>query len=418
MTPRKITFLLIDDSARDRMIISRYFELIETWDAVIFTAKNTEEGRKILTGKEIDVILLDERLGSQSGLEVLSQMRDSGINVPVILITGVADAELPTKLIHAGGDDYLTKDNLDAEILRDSVEFVLKEYTEEKARRQREVKLLSRVKRDSLTGLLGRRYFMSYLRESIQRAIINEQPLYFFLIDLDNFKLINDELGHVTGDEVLAELGKLLLKYRGKSGEVGRYGGDEFCLFQEAIGIEEAIEISRKIHRDSFFMLEHILGEQVRNDFESGLSLGVAIYKPSQGYKQLIERADQALRKAKSAGKNCIGLMDKISSAKEDKLVDLVQPEFVKIARERKSPRRCVNKLPVKIKYDSQEIKGKLQEFSSGGLRLQCESIIPNGAEIQVKVPDTKAISMFGKGKTFSGQVKWTKTELGLKLET
>lgn len=417
MHKQKVKILLIEDSGRDQLIIRRYLELIEAWDAQLFTASTPTEGRKILVEEPIEVIFLDQRLGDVSGLDVLKQMRDSGINLPVILVTGMAEESLPSRLIHAGGDDYLSKDTLDAEIIRDAVDFVLEGYEETKQKERRAADLEQQAKTDELTGLLGRRYLTAQLREIIEWSEANDESLYFFMIDLDNFKLVNDELGHITGDQVLADLGAVLSQFQDKKSFVGRYGGDEFCLFRLGSEFDEVLNLAQLISQRSFQALEDIIGKRLCGEFEAGCTIGVAGHRPGQSHKQFIERADQALRKAKANGKNCIGLMaDSAVSDESADPVELILPDHIKLARERKFTRHRINDLPVLVKFEGKTVSGRLQEVSCEGLKVTCDGDIPPAAELQV-LPQEKQPGV-ELPDSLEGTVRWKKTELGVELNS
>jgi diguanylate cyclase (GGDEF)-like protein/PAS domain S-box-containing protein len=157
---------------------------------------------------------------------------------------------------------------------------------------------------DSLTGLLNRRAINEHAEAEWHRAVREQRPVCIVLIDLDNLKDVNDTHGHPMGDQVILELARVIKGSRRQYDWAGRWGGDEFMLVLPGANLVEAQEIAERL-RNSFANSELILGfdENVR----SYVSLGIACY-PGRGEEinldQLIALADQALYRAKQAGKN------------------------------------------------------------------------------------------------------------------
>ena len=154
---------------------------------------------------------------------------------------------------------------------------------------------------DLLTGLYNKmateREIKNYIKES------EDHKALLFLIDIDNFKKINDTMGHAFGDEVLRSLGaRLKLEFR-KSDIIGRVGGDEMILFLK--NIPDSSTMKREVERVGTFYQNVEVGEYVK--YVVTASIGVAVY-PDQGadFATLYGAADRALYEAKRRGKNCI----------------------------------------------------------------------------------------------------------------
>lgn len=157
--------------------------------------------------------------------------------------------------------------------------------------------LAEAARTDALTGLLNRRAWKEELDREMTRAARYETSLTLAMIDLDDFKRVNDELGHLKGDEILRESA---LAFRGAirgSDLIARFGGDEFvCVFAECD--EEA--------------MKRLVGRLLDSaPAEMGASIGVAIWDGSESADELFSRADSALYEAKKAGRGRV----KISGA-------------------------------------------------------------------------------------------------------
>jgi two-component system, cell cycle response regulator len=165
------------------------------------------------------------------------------------------------------------------------------------AREHERVKELSL--RDSLTGLYNRRVLEEILHLEENRR--KPSHLSILILDVDDFKIINDTFGHPAGDQVLNAIGKLLSDNTRKENIVARYGGEEFALLLTNTGLDTALHIAERL-RSKLGEQEFIFsGRKVR----LSVSIGVAHNEGDALYKEsLMSRADQALYQAKRSGKN------------------------------------------------------------------------------------------------------------------
>ena len=156
------------------------------------------------------------------------------------------------------------------------------------------------VHEDDLTGVLNRRGLDEAHRREISRADRSGRPLSISLLDIDNFKRLNDTFGHQAGDDALQHLVRVVKRTMRPSDVLARYGGEEFLLLLPETDIEEAVSVMVRLQRNltkAFFLHNN---ERVLITF----SAGVALRQPGEAPTATIERADQALYKAKRAGKN------------------------------------------------------------------------------------------------------------------
>ncbi|MGN4125110.1 GGDEF domain-containing protein [Lysinibacillus sphaericus] len=156
--------------------------------------------------------------------------------------------------------------------------------------------LSNQLKLDSLTGIPNRRSMDQVLSE----LFTNKVPHTIVLIDLDDFKSVNDTYGHTVGDEVLKAFANNMQESVKKHGICFRYGGEEFMIILPSTSIEEAVEIAESL-RVKQALAENSLGHPVT------LSAGITAFTPTvKTPKQMIAIADQALYEAKQSGRNCI----------------------------------------------------------------------------------------------------------------
>lgn len=179
--------------------------------------------------------------------------------------------------------------------------------------RQREDKIRELSSRDMLTGLHNRRSIMELLEKEVARSRRDGQPLSVVILDLDHFKRINDTWGHPTGDRVLQTSARVLRDALRQSDAVGRYGGEEFMLLLPGTSLEGArilLERCREQVADS--IVDADTGEAVRLSASFGVACNERV--PQLEAEDLIRLADQALYRAKQAGRNRVELMSEAAA--------------------------------------------------------------------------------------------------------
>ena len=158
------------------------------------------------------------------------------------------------------------------------------------------------AKMDELTGCLSRRYLMERLENELERAARYNRLLGLVMFDIDDFKNLNDTHGHTTGDAALRSIGEVLQHSLRTADFVGRYGGDEFLLVLPETSVHGTHQLAERI-RTGVAGREFDLRGGTRNLTVSGGAAGF----PEAGVvsaEDLIDRADQALYRAKAAGRN------------------------------------------------------------------------------------------------------------------
>jgi diguanylate cyclase len=156
------------------------------------------------------------------------------------------------------------------------------------------------VREDQLTGALNRRGLDEVLDREIKRADRQQTPISIALLDIDNFKQLNDSFGHQTGDQALMHLIQVIKKALRPTDEVARYGGEEFLIILIDTSLEEAMLTITRLQRELTKNL--FLHDNMRQLIT--FSAGVALHSVGEDPELTINRADSAMYKAKRAGKN------------------------------------------------------------------------------------------------------------------
>ncbi|MCD2491592.1 EAL domain-containing protein [Lacrimispora sp. NSJ-141] len=240
--------------------------------------------------KKIDAVVLSLTLSDGEGLGALKGLqRERGAwNVPVIA-TGPADARLEREAFRIGADEYADKPHF-----QESLYKKVQHAMELAKARLREQTLKTEAHRDYMTGLLNRRGLEAALRE-LRRE---DAPLAVYLFDLDNLKRTNDTYGHVQGDELIREFGRLLHTHtRAESDLLVRYGGDEFVAVMKRMKSEEtALQKGEEICRA---IQEFTLAKDMR----ASCSAGIVLWNGEETFDGVIQKADKALYEVKSKQK-------------------------------------------------------------------------------------------------------------------
>jgi diguanylate cyclase (GGDEF)-like protein len=194
-----------------------------------------------------------------------------------------------------GGDDFLTKP-IQPQHLISSVT----------TRIRRSLKLRSFMVRDSLTGLLNHTAIKDMLHGELAWAIRQKKSLSFAMVDIDDFKQVNDRYGHLAGDSVIKSLARLLKQRLRSSDLIGRYGGEEFAIVLIDADRATSMKVLDNIRNDFSQLLHLAEGKEFRVTF----SCGIADASQFPEATLLNDAADKALYKAKQAGRNQVFIAD------------------------------------------------------------------------------------------------------------
>lgn len=223
--------LIVDDSLDvHRLLKAR----LRNEDLDFISAMSGSEGLQAAITRQPSLILLDLDMPGMDGFEVLRSLKDNSetVQIPIVVLSGLQSAHDKVTAFDLGAVDYITKP-FDLAELRVRMRSAL--------RLNRLVKMLAqRAQIDGLTGLWNRAFFDRRWGEEHSRAVRHPRPLSVAMIDLDQFKSINDNFGHPAGDAVLQGVAKVLLRELRSSDILCRYGGEEFVLIMPDTAPENA----------------------------------------------------------------------------------------------------------------------------------------------------------------------------------
>lgn len=294
--PAKI--LIVDD---EEIVLELFRDVLEDEGYKVWAVSSGEEAVEKLKEISFDLIISDIRMPGMDGLELLQRSKEIDPEVEVIIVTGYASVETAVKAMKLAAADYLTKP-LNIELVRIVVAKNLeKREVQRLAKEAQYYKELSRL--DSMTGLFNHQTLHHLLEAEVSRARRHGQNVSLYMLDIDNFKQYNDTYGHPAGDVLLKELASLLRKSCRFYDLIARYGGEEFSIIAPETSKAEAILLGNRLAE----IVENtgFPGSGSMPEANITISIGIATYPgDALNKEELIMRADQALYRAKSSGRN------------------------------------------------------------------------------------------------------------------
>lgn len=285
------------------------------------TAESGESALERIKNSAFHVVITDIRLGGMNGIELIRLIRGMGVETEVIVMTSHASFSTAVEALRLGAYDYLMKpfEDLDAVLALvkrtvDKIRLVLENRRLVETLKRKNEELEQLAVRDGLTGLYNYRYLQEAVQTEVNRSERHGYSLCLMMVDVDHFKQYNDHNGHLHGDEVLKIVGHILGERARRSDTVARYGGEEFCVILPETSFDFAAKIAEDVRR-----LVENYPFQNRDKQPLGrvtISLGIAEF-PADGAsaRALLDRADQALYRAKTEGRNRVRLYGDASEA-------------------------------------------------------------------------------------------------------
>jgi two-component system, cell cycle response regulator len=306
--------LVVDDSALARQIVSETLRregltVFEAEDGV--RAYDTMKTRK----NDVDVIITDFVMPYMDGLELCTRIRNELDlkDVPIIFLTAMADQNRLLEVFKSGGTDYIVKPFVREELLaritvhleRQRINRRLRETIEELKKANQEISRLSIT--DPLTGSFNRSYLNSQLPKEIRRVDRYHSVASIVLCDIDHFKMVNDNWGHLVGDRVL-QLFVQCIKGEIRDGLdwVTRYGGEEFLIVLPETDLKGAYALSERL-RNNVSQMAIDAGDS--STLRITASFGVTSFDASSPDDKkspdfIVNKADKNLYQAKQEGRN------------------------------------------------------------------------------------------------------------------
>ncbi|MBL9078783.1 MAG: diguanylate cyclase [Planctomycetes bacterium] len=270
-------------------------------------ADSLAQSHRLAHERRPDLVVLNPLVLCAGGveLELLESLQRDDDPVPVLLLVDDLQALGEARQMRIPFRDFVLKPASTAEVLH-RVEFALQTRSRVRGLQARAQRLESQVSMDFKTGLLSELYMKRVLGTEWKRAQRHQNPLSLLLIDVDNFKTVNDTTEYTFGDEVLRRVADALKANTRETDFAARFGGDEFCVLLPQTSPAEAVQTALRIR-------QRISGMVVQNGSyqrQVTVSIGVDCYdgRSASTIEHLRRNANRALHEAKRRGKNQVWL--------------------------------------------------------------------------------------------------------------
>jgi len=261
-------------------------------------ANHAQKAIETAISEQPDLILLDVMMPDLNGFEACQRLKADNrtSSIPIIFISARADTIDKITGLELGAIDYITKPfNLGELRARIGVVLRIIELQE---------KNLALANYDELTGLINRRHFFELFKREILQAKMKSHVMALMLLDVDHFKSINDTYGHLAGDVILKQTGKILRENLYPLDVAARYGGEEFTVLMPDTSLDKAKKAAERL-RGIIDRWQWVVSD---NPLSVTISIGLVALDPNHiiDSRDMVGKADAALYAAKHKGRNCV----------------------------------------------------------------------------------------------------------------
>jgi len=297
----KFKILIVDDIESNiftlKCLLESHFQDIE-----IYEAQNYIQALTAVLTEKPNLIFLDVQMPEKNGFEVAELIKsdEESKDIPIIFVTAhFKDKEFIEKGYAIGAVDYLSKPINDAELIN-KVKLHYDFFKRSTNIKNELEKTKKEVVVDGLSGLYNRKYFdfvIVDLMENFKNRV--NKPLSLLMIDIDNFKHINDTYDHLEGDKVIKRVAEVIKNKVRTTDIVARYGSEEFAVLLPSADKEGAMIVAEKIRKG-------VENSRILDRQKITVSLGVTEMQKKDNKESFISRADNALYHSKKSGKNIV----------------------------------------------------------------------------------------------------------------
>jgi diguanylate cyclase (GGDEF)-like protein len=290
-------------------------EILDEWGYHVTTVEDGEEAWDILQRDDAPrLAILDRNMPGLDGLEIIRRVRQQSQEpyIYILLLTMYDQEKHLVDGLNAGADDYIVKPFRSHELQArlEAGKRILE--IQDQLIRTRD-KLHSQATTDAGTGLWNRAAILEILDRELDRGRRKGEHIGLAMIDLDDFKRINDSYGHPAGDAVLLECGQRMRNCVRTYDATGRYGGDEFLTVHPGCDIETAVMLGERLRRE--IAKETVMIGQAPLWVTASAGVVSSELFPEAGADELIALADEALYVAKRAGRNRLEIAENFAEA-------------------------------------------------------------------------------------------------------
>ena len=286
--------LLVEDNPADAEFLAASLRRQRSCDVELVNVTTLAEATDRLRKDDFDILLLDLHLPDGSGIQCLDTIQSVNSTIPIVVLSGQDDEDFAVSILNKGAQDYLVKWEGQGRTILRSIRYAIE-------RKRSELRLNYLAQFDSLTGIPNRQFFNDQLIRATARARRDGRKVTLLFLDLDDFKIVNDTLGHDSGDRLLQEVADRIRRSVRTGDVVARLGGDEFAVLCEGLAGPREVEAVATGLLDIVSQPYHVAGRQLTIT----TSIGITMYPNDHSDTQmLLKNADIAMYQAKDKGRN------------------------------------------------------------------------------------------------------------------
>ena len=311
--------LVVEDDTSIFGILKKILEEDTNFPFHVDHAISIDEATSKIRSTPYHMLLVESDLEGHPGLKLIEEVNRANLHVPFVLLTPVRDDRLVREALRQGVADVIIKSESQLKDLTEKLRAsFLKYYRQEtktpgmkrliaRSVRAKELEGEEKAKdlaiRDELTGLYNHGYLQERIVQEFSRAARYNYPISCLVVDIDHFKIVNEDRGYRLGDTMLKECAELLFENARLSDLIARFGGEEFAVLLPHINYEGAAELATRL-RQAF--AEHVFGDT--EEISLTVSIGISSFPedPMKNRCELLTFANQALFRSKAAGRNRI----------------------------------------------------------------------------------------------------------------
>ena len=315
--------LIVDDTPENLTVLTK---MLRNEGYEVLWALGGKRALQLAERTPIDLVFLDIRMPEMDGYEVCRCFKEDPRlrGIPIIFISAATDTDVKIKAFTSGGVDFISKPIESEEVLaRTKTHLTLRAVEKELERRllQKEQEVVYLSYHDAVTGLPNRLFLLNRLEIALDVTTRPHSPIALLLLDIDQFKVINDSLGHEAGDALLIAVAQRLQQTVRRGEEfIARLGGDEFViLLKEFAGVAE---VARRAKELLYSLQEPLILNS--HTVRVTASIGISIFpEDGSGANMLLRNADLAMYRAKGEGRNTYRFFDQAMNRQAMKRLEL-----------------------------------------------------------------------------------------------
>jgi len=314
---KTLKVLYVEDNKEAQLAVC---ELLSLFFGDIVTADDGVDGLEKFQKNTFDMLISDIKMPRMNGIEMVKSIRKISPNIAIIMVTAHQESEYLLECIRCSVDGYLLKP-IDMQQLEESIfkvanqiycdraaqdyeqhlEEQVKVRTQELERAHKE--LVTMINKDTMTGLYNRRYFNEISNTLLQISKREGSALSALMVDIDRFKVVNDNYGHLIGDQVLKKVAQVMLDMMRESDIVVRFGGEEFIVLLPGTELEGAGLIADKM-REAIADTDIVIDKETTIKVTVSVGIAACDCNNDIDIDDLVHRVDVAMYDAKRSGRN------------------------------------------------------------------------------------------------------------------